>query len=243
MTNHKKTGNFVMIDGMDGSGKSTITRALVEHFTRNQKTVFDIPHWSKEHGRLPTFEECAAADIILSAEPTHVWIGTTIRQELIRQGTSYSEADIATAFSLDRLVLYTRLIIPLLEAGKTVIQDRGVPTSLAYQTMKNLRVEDVARLPGNTLALEHAPDTLIIADCSVDTALQRLAGRSDKDDNSIFEKRSFLEALYEHYHADWFKKIWLDKNTKLIYLNTEPSIEEVSRAAKLMLTIPIGEKP
>lgn len=222
-----------MVDGIDGSGKSTIVRAIVDELGQN-KRVFDISEWSKKNHALPSLEDCEQADIINSTEPTYAWVGAAIRGELIKKRTSFKTADIAAAFSLDRLILYKRLLIPLLEAGKTIVQDRGVSSTIAYQGA-DLNLEQVIALSGNQLTLEHAPDVLIIADCSADTALKRLAARTDKQDEAIFEDRTFLEELRERYQAPWFQDLWKEKGTKLISFDTEPSIEEVKSQTKKLV--------
>ena len=62
-------------------------------------------------------------------------MGRAIRQDLTSNNYSYPAAAIAQAYALDRLILYTKLLIPLLAAGKCVLQDRGISTTLCYQPL------------------------------------------------------------------------------------------------------------
>ena len=94
---------------------------------------------------------------ILAFEPTYEGIGAVIRNEIIKKGTgrSYSAATTAQAYALDREVLYRTTVLPALKKQKFVVQDRGLPASLAYQSAQaeiskeKLTVEDILALPGN----------------------------------------------------------------------------------------------
>ena len=220
---------FVMFDGIDGSGKTTLARVFVETLAKGGQTIFDLPAASKKNDEIP-LPWTPAREIIFSAEPTRAWIGAAIRQELIREGTGYGGATVAEAFALDRLVLYTRFLIPMLERGAMIVQDRGLPSSMTYQPIMpdGLPLDKLLALPGNALALEHAPMHLIIAKCTAKTALKRLAARSGKKDDSIFEREEFLNKLAERYETDWFRRIWKEHGTVLHLLDAEAPLETVT---------------
>lgn len=221
-----------MFDGPDGSGKSTIVAAYIEGLRNRGFKVFDITAWSQEHGRLPLPEDCESADVILGGEPTRVWIGSAIREELIRNGTGYGPLAVAEAFSLDRLVLYQRLYLPLRKMGKIIVADRGISTSIAYQPLAGATLQAVIKLKGNALAIKNPPSVLVIADCPVSVALERLAGRTGKADNAIFERRAFIEKLRTRYHSPVFQTFWRRLGTRIIYFNTAIPIEEMKAASR-----------
>ncbi len=229
---------FIMIDGIDGSGKSTIMNAWTEQLISEGKSVFNIKdYWNKHHSH-PQAEELQTYDVIISAEPTTVWVGAAIRQEIIANDTNYSALATAAAYSLDRHILYTRLLIPLLQAGKIVIQDRGVSTSLCYQPIQDsdLSVERVASLEGNALALDHRPDHLIIADVDVEKALDRLGGRHEKKDDAQFEKKEFLEKAKQSFLSETFQKNFLSRGTQVHTLNTDENIDIMKTKAIELLS-------
>lgn len=215
-------GLLITVEGIDGSGKDTIARSMVAELERRGQSVFDLDAWSKARGAIPAPQDAADTDLVFFSEPSYVWIGALIRQELIRKGTNYSARTIADAFSLDRFILFTRFILPLRALGKTIIQQRHVSTSLIYQPLqdKALTVEMVAALPGNALEIKEAPDMLIIASCDPEVAFERITSRSDKQDNAVFEKLEFLKKSHERYHSDWYKNFWAARDTKIIYLDT-----------------------
>ena len=232
-------GLHVIIDGIDGSGKSTIRDALRDFCVENGKRVLDVPGVWCERGDYPTVEEIAAADVVCTAEPSTIWVGKAIRGEIIRTGSAYGNRSTAQAFALDREIHYRKIVIPARDAGKIVIQDRGVSSSIAYQAVRDgVSLEEVLALPGNDLALRHSPDVLVLATLSVDTALQRLAARAGKHDDSRYEHRADLEALAERYAAAWFRDIFAARGTRIVELSTEPDIAAVRAAAvDLMQTL------
>lgn len=229
-------GKYIVIEGVDGSGKSTIRDALRDHLAGAGKRILDVPAIWRETGDYPTAEAIAAADLVFTAEPSTIWVGKAIRAELIRNGAGYGAWSTAMAFSLDREIHYRRVVLPARAAGKTIIQDRCVATSIVYQPVQAdpIPLEDVLGLPGNALALEHSPDLLLIATLPVETALSRLAARQGKHDNAVFERRALLEAFAERYAAPWFRALFTDRGTRVVDISTEQDIASV-RAASIAL--------
>lgn len=228
-----------MIDGIDGSGKSTIIDTFKNHLTEQGKTIFDLKNYWQKNKCHPKISEIKSYDFIFSAEPTNVGIGQAIREELINNNYNYSTLSIAQAYALDRLILYTKLLIPALQQNKTIIQDRGVTTSLAYQPAQdpNITLDMVAELEGNKLALEYAPDNLIIADATAENALKRLNGRGKKDE-AIFEKLEILQKNSQRFYDIKFKNLLASKKTTINYLNCNQKIDTMKgEALKLLYKI------
>ncbi len=226
-------GTFIVFDGIDGSGKTSALEAVAVDFARRGKKTFTLTSWSEEHHALPDIETLKPYDVIISAEPTRVWVGAAIRKEMVRNGTNYSARDIAAAFALDREILYTRSTLPARAQGKIVLQDRSITTSMVYQPIQKppVPLPYVLSLSGNQLALKHPPDLLVIASCAADIALKRLSGRTDKKDNVIFERLAFLKQSDRRFHAPWFQKFWQSRGTKVVYLNAEQSQPQVAKDA------------
>lgn len=224
-------GFFVMIDGLDGSGKGTVVDALKNHLEKTKK-VFDLKVYEKEKNEIPELDEVKEYDVLISSEPTYACIGRVIRDEIVRDNKRrYSALTTAHAFALDREILYRKLLVPALHLGKTVIQERGVVTSLVYQPVQHERLTlmDIINIPGNRLALEHPPDVLIITQVSPETVIQRLKQREHKKDNAIFEELVFQRKIAERYESDWLKKIFESKKSRVMYLNTDKISEEETK--------------
>ncbi|MEK7073269.1 MAG: hypothetical protein AAB974_02405 [Patescibacteria group bacterium] len=228
-------GFHIIIDGIDGSGKSTILNAVRDVFATDGKRVLDVPAIWRERGDYPTADEIAEADVICTAEPSTIWVGKAIRAEIIRTGSVYSNRTTAQAFALDRELHYRKIVIPARAAGKIIIQDRGVSSSIAYQAVRDgVSLEEVLAIPGNALALTHSPDVLVLATLSVDTALARLAARAGKNDDSRYERQADLENLAERYAAPWFQDLFTTRGTRIAELSTASDIATV-RAASVAL--------
>lgn len=231
---------FIMIDGLDGSGKSTVLNVWKNYLKNQGNAIFDLKnYWQTAHS-YPEITEMKSYDFILSAEPTYIGVGQIIREELIKTGNNYPTAAIAQAFSLDRLILYHKIIIPLLKQEKCVIQDRGVSSSLAYQSSQQngLSLESLSILPGNQLSIEHRPDYLVIMDTEPETCIQRLNTRAEKHDDAIFEKLDFLKKLQIQFKNPAYQKIFTDHGGKIVYLNGNENIDIMKQeAVKLLQTI------
>ncbi len=226
-------GTFIIIDGIDGSGKSTIMNAWNEHLAEKGRTIYSLKNYWCEHHTHPPLEEVMAADVILSAEPTTVGIGLAIRQELIATGAPYSPNAIANAYALDRLILYTKLLNPLRKAGKIILQDRSVSTSLCYQSIQEggLSMDEIAHIEGNAFALEHAPDHLIIADVAIEISLDRLGARLEKQDNAMFEKQSFLEKAKSRFLDPMYQSYFTDRGSEVHTLDTSADLDIMKQKA------------
>lgn len=233
-----KKGKFIIVDGIDGSGKGTVVDYFKQHFLGKGKKILDLKdYWRRKH-TLPQPEDLKPYDLIISAEPTFSLVGLAIRDEIVRHNNRvYSALATAQAFALDRFILYQRIIIPALESGKMVIQERGVTTSLVYQPIQkeSLTLAKILSLEGNQHALEYRPDYLIITILDPKEAIRRLNKRKKKRDFAIFEKEKFLNQAQSRFKAVWFKKIFSRRGTKIFYLDTAGAKKENKEKAIRLL--------
>ncbi len=238
-------GKFVMVDGLDASGKGTIVRAFGEWASRNGLRVLYFNDYCMENHRFPEFEEVSDYDAIVTDEPTYSYVGQAIREEMIKNNDrKYSAISIAQAFALDREILYKRLVIPALKAGKYIFQERGVISSVVYQPVhERIPLSEIINLPGNRLALQNSPNLLIILKVSADVIIQRLGLRAKKDD-SIYENLIFQRKLEERYSSDWLRQLFEQHGSKVVYIDTNPpkAIEETKEEAIRILEEFIAEK-
>ncbi|MBW3015403.1 hypothetical protein KY330_03210 [Candidatus Woesearchaeota archaeon] len=174
-------------------------------------------YYEKKQQQLP--------NTIIICEPTFAEYGLPIRKEITNseQGLKYKALDAAKAYSEDRKNLLNKLIIPAREHGVNIISDRSVISSLAYQSTEEdgeLDITAIISLEGNKLALDNAPDLAIISDLSVETALERLASRTKKD-NCKYEKKNFLEKVQRKYLSKPFLHLLEGFGTKVTYLQVD----------------------
>lgn len=229
-----RKGRFIMVDGIAGSGKSTVLRSVDAWATACGHKTFRLHDWN-EIGP-PHFEDVADYDTYFTYEPTRTWIGAAIRYELSRSRDPYDGVELAHAFALDRHIMYRRLIIPALEAGKTIIQDRGVSTSLVYQPImpRSVELDIIKALPGNQLALRHAPDALILTELSAEVAQERIRTRNDES-KGVFTDLEFLKRVEARFKEPWLHALFEAHGTKLFSLDTSGSLEQTNtRATELI---------
>jgi len=154
-----RTGILITFEGTEGCGKSTQAGMLAKHLREGGSAV------------------------LLVREPGGTPAGTVIRRLLLDPEVDIEPVTEALLFAADRAQQVSRVVLPALESGKTVISDRYVDSSLAYQ--------GIARGCG----LE--PDLTVILDVPVEQGLARQAGR--KPDRMELESREFHEKVRSAY--------------------------------------------
>lgn len=233
----KNAGKFIVVDGLDGIGKGEIERALIEYEQRLGRSTFDSVSWSKAHqkGRpeLKDFWDPPRVHYhtVITSEPTYTGIGADIRGELIASGgRRYSAEAQIQAYSLDRLIQMSRVVIPALESGVRVIQARCRASTDCYQMIvaedERRNLEEIRHFinlqEGNLLQLEHRPDLLIIPTIAdVSELIRRISERKDtqKDDKAIFENAAFQGRLKPLYESGWLREMFEKAGTKVAYLD------------------------
>jgi len=234
-----KTGRFILIDGIAGSGKTTVIQAIFDYLCSEGKTCFRLQDWKEDHP--PQFEEIPDFDVYFTLEPTRQWVGAAIRKEMSQLEHPYNGEELAHAFALDRQIMYRRLILPALAAGKIVIQDRGVTTSLVYQAIMpgGLSVEEIAKLPGNKLALDHAPNVLILTSTPIEQIAERIQQRpATQGAAGVFAQVDLARRVDVIYRSQWFRELFESKGTRLFELFTGGTQEESkAKAIELIATL------
>ncbi|MBD3280088.1 hypothetical protein GF389_01005, partial [Candidatus Dojkabacteria bacterium] len=137
-----KQGKFIVFEGLNGCGKGIAVNYAKEYF--NTKKVYDIREHMRKRHDLPEPEELEQHDVILSAEPTHSWVGAAIRQEMFYDnGRDYTGHNMLSAYSLDRLLLYKRVLVPFRKKGGIIIQERTFSTTLIQQPVQKHEPVDI----------------------------------------------------------------------------------------------------
>lgn len=229
-------GNFILVDGIVGSGKTTAIQAMFDALTSQGLRCFRLEDWKGE--KPPRFEEISDFDVYFMCEPTRQWIGAAIRQEMSQTEHPYGGEELAYAFALDRQIMYRRVIIPALNAGKTVVQDRGVSTSIVYQPIQpnSLSLEKILNLPGNKQALEHAPNHLILTSTPVETIVDRIRLRpASQGAAGVFADVELARRVDARYREPWFRELFESRGTRIHTLDTSGTLKESQSNAVMLI--------
>jgi dTMP kinase len=143
-----KKGIFVVIEGLDGSGKTTQTNILSNRLSKNYK-------------------------VFSTAEPSQGKIGNFIRNSCLFEEKRLPKEAEALLFAADRIEHMQNEIAPALAEDKIVICDRYIYSSLAYQGSTGLNLDWIKTI--NARALQ--PDFSIFIDVSSERVLERLQRR------------------------------------------------------------------
>jgi dTMP kinase len=158
---------FIVFEGIDGSGKTLQAKMLA----------------SRLHG--------CGIPCLLTAEPSDGPIGRKIRSLTSR----LEPEEEARLFTADRKDHVERVIVPALAQGRTVICDRYVYSSVAYQGAQGV---DMALILEENRPFAIPADVTFLLEVPVASALARI--RANRSQNlSPFEKREDLQAVAAMY--------------------------------------------
>ena len=171
---------FLVLEGVDGSGKSTQAKALVD--------------WFSEMGRDPVHVR----------EPGTTQLGERLRRILLQSGReNWHPCSEALLFFAARRELLHLEITPAMAAGRDVICERFTPSSLAYQGQLEENAEFILDLDQLVVGKEMQPDRVIILDMDPKDSLARADARADAKGSDLdgMEERGlgFLAAVRQGY--------------------------------------------
>ena len=155
-------GFLVSLEGPEGAGKTSVLEALI-----------------------PVLED-RGVEVLTTREPGGVLIGEKIREVIL--DPSHTEMDPKTELLLyiaSRRQHLVEKVLPALEAGKMVIMDRFIDSSVAYQGFgRGLDIEAIDWL--NKFATDGLkPDLTLYFDIEVEEGLARIAANSDREVNRL----------------------------------------------------------
>ena len=192
-TKHNTSGTdgyLIVIEGIDGTGKSTQATMLAEALRKS--------------GR----------EVVQSFEPTNGPWGKKLRESATTGRLSIE--DELEYFINDRREHVEQLIIPTIKSGGIVILDRYYFSTMAYQGARGIDPEAI-RVRNETFAPQ--PDILIILDLDVDIALQRIGVR-DGQANEFEKRESldFCRKLFLSLKDETYAYV-IDANTDITEVN------------------------
>ncbi|MDD1687162.1 dTMP kinase [Methanoregula sp.] len=162
---------LVTLEGIDGSGKSTLHAAL-------RDLLADL-------------------DPLMTREPGATWVGEQVRRAVKEQIDPVTEA---TLFVADHAAHLAKVVRPALAEGRLVISDRYSDSRYAYQsvTLQGIVPEPEKWLRAMHNGWTIIPDRTFLCVLPVDDALTRLKPDAQREH---FEKREILEKVQNNYLA------------------------------------------
>ena len=160
----REGGLFITFEGVEGCGKSTQARLLVEHFVNKGETVI----FTREPGGTPTAEKIREILLDISNQALYAL------PELL-------------LYAASRAQHVQELILPNLQKGNIVICDRYADSTTAYQGAGRELPEEIV-MQVIAIATEGLkPDITFIIDLDVETGLSRLKGTIDRIESETVE--------------------------------------------------------
>ncbi len=160
---------LITLEGIDGSGKSTLHEGLRE--------------------------KLADLDPLFTREPGATWVGDQVRRAIAEHIDPVTEA---TLFGADHAAHLAKVVRPALAEGRLVISDRYSDSRYAYQsvTLQGIIPDPEGWLRAMHNGWTIIPDRTFLCVLPVDAALTRLKPDSQREH---FEKRETLEKVQNNY--------------------------------------------
>lgn len=200
-------GLFVTFEGIDRSGKTTQSKLLLD----------------------------ALGDAAVGVrEPGGTAAGERIRALLKDPELALSPQAEALLFAAARAELVAGVIEPALEAGKIVVSDRFLDSSLAYQgAARGLGVEQVERVNGFATA-GLRPDLTLLLDVDPAAAGRRGAVEDDRFEQEGAALQRQVAAAYEQLVAadpERWRRIDADRDPAAVHADVLAVVEAARRVA------------
>jgi dTMP kinase len=168
-------GRLITIEGLDGAGKTTLACGLEQQLG--------------ERG----------VDVVLLREPGGVQVAERIRELVKDPALEIGRRTEALLYAAARAQLVEEALEPLLSAGRWVLLDRFVDSSLAYQGGgRHLGIEPV-RLINEFATRGLRPDRTLLLEIEPDLGRSRSRSRDEPVDRLEAERDEFFVLVHAAY--------------------------------------------
>lgn len=192
-------GLFIVMEGPDGSGKTTQINLLKQYL------------------------EEAGYECLITREPGGTVIGEEIRQLILNP--EYKEMSPVTEmllYAASRAQLVHEVIGPALEAGKIVISDRFVDSSIVYQGIaRNLGISTVSAVNAPGIGI-YRPDGIFFIDLSEAEGLRR------KKEQKKLDRMEQESIEFHHMVSEGYRKV-LSNRPEVIKIDGNKEIDVIQK--------------
>lgn len=200
-----KQGIFITIEGPEGAGKTTVLKLIGESLKN------------------------LGLDVVMTREPGGIPIAEQIREVILnKENTAMDGRTEALLYAAARRQHLIEKVVPALNAGKIVLCDRFIDSSLAYQGYaRGLGIDEVYSI--NQFAIEGLmPKLTIYFDIEPAEGLKRIKKSGIREVN-----RLDLEELQFHEKVrDGYKKAIEREKSRFFVVDASLPVEQVSEAVK-----------
>lgn len=192
---------FIVFEGIDGSGKTTVSKLFIEKLKERNKKVL----WTNEPNSDTDF-------------------GLDIRSILKKHETKLDNLTELLLFSASRVEHIKNVIEPALKENKTVISDRYYYSTVAYQGF-------AGNMKGNILSAVNGavfnkfpiyPDIVFWIDTDIDACMQR----SKKTDAKDMMPKEYYE-LCREYYSHLYNNREAYKSSRIIKIDGNQTLDKV----------------
>lgn len=209
----QKKGYFISSEGPEGAGKTTVMQLLGERLVKE------------------------GYDVVMTREPGGIKISEKIRSIILdNEHTMMDSRTEALLYAAARRQHLVEKIQPSLEAGKIVICDRFIDSSLAYQGYaRGVGVEEILSI--NQFAIgQTMPDKTLLFDIEPSLGLKRINAHSTREKN-----RLDVESLYFHQKVrEGYLSLVEQYPERIQVIDASKSLEEVLEEAYKMVKMELG---
>lgn len=190
-------GIFIVMEGPDGSGKSTQIELLKKYL--------------EEQGY----------EILVTREPGGTVIGEKIRDIILDPAhKAMSDVTEMLLYAASRAQLMSEVIGPALEEGKIVISDRFVDSSIVYQGIaRGLGIETVSGVNAPGIGI-YKPDCIFFIDISEEEGLRR------KKEQKKLDRMEQESIDFHHMVSEGYRKV-LSGRDEVVYINGVDQVENI----------------
>ncbi|MDR5659221.1 dTMP kinase [Serpentinicella sp. ANB-PHB4] len=199
-------GFFITIEGLDGAGKTTQIKFLKEYIERR------------------------GYDVVVTREPGGTPISEKIRNIILdKENSEMCPKAEALLYAASRAQHTTEVIHPAIKAGKVVICDRFVDSSLVYQGAgRSLGLEAIKNI--NDFATNHIePNLTIFFDISPEITVERIR-ESKEIDRLEQEEIAFHYSVYNEY-----KNLANKYSNRIKVVNANNSIDNIKNDIEIVI--------
>ncbi len=166
---------FVAIEGIEGSGKSTLQAGLAQQLRSD------------------------GYDVLVTREPGGTPAGDAIREIFLQPGLAIEALGEAFLVNGARVAHVERVIRPAVAAGRIVVSDRFTDSTLAYQGYGRGVSLDVLRALCAIATSGLEPELVLLLDLPLEIARARLGSRGKGPDRIEIESDAFHQRVRDGF--------------------------------------------